>query len=391
MSQVFPLVDKHFNPVYSRKVLEALIAKAGGSLQSVQKFHSNRDESLAYYRAKITAESESDPREPEYKPKRCVLVPLHLIKGFTDDWKPPTPPDTPDTPTPPSSDSPHNDSVYKPVTSSVTPVTANNSQLHEKCNQQDVDPVLDSAISDSPVTSFLDHSIDLNHQNQDAIANALGDKRNCHTLTPQKNVTEEDFEPESLIDTEAERLHKSYDQGVTDCNQETKDVTEEVAQADAPAPSVEQTASTLVTTPDTPALVTNVASLIDSSVITVGDIVQFMNPDDLPRSRQFENLDLRVLELIGGSVAECQLPDGQKQTFGLCTLRKLDAPTPAETDKVALASDDVTPIKLGDRVLVNPWPHTDRLGPYSVERIEGDFAKVEGFEHLVPLSELRRV
>jgi hypothetical protein len=232
MSQVFPLVDKYFNPVYSRKVLEALIAKAGGSLQSVQKFHSNRDESLAYYRAKITAESESDPREPEYKPKRCVLIPLHLIKGFTDDWKPPTPPN--------SGDSLHNDSVYEPVTSRVTPVTANNSQLHEKCNQQDVDPQLDSAISSSPVTSFSDQSIDLNHLHQDALASSLGDQRSCHTLTPQKNVTEEDFEPESLADTEAERLHKSCNQGVTDCNQETKDVTE-VAIESAPAPSIEQT------------------------------------------------------------------------------------------------------------------------------------------------------
>ena len=234
MSQVFPLVDKHFNPVYSRKVLEALIAKAGGSLQSVQKFHSNRDESLAYYRAKITAESESDPREPEYKPKRCVLIPLHLIKGFTDDWKPPTPPN--------SSDSLHNDSVYESVTSRVTPVTANNSQLHEKCNQQDVDPQLASAISSSPVTSFSDQSIDPHQVHQDASA-SLGDKRNCHTLTPQKNVTEEDFEPESLADTEAERLHKSCNQGVTDCNQETLDVTEAAIES-APALSVEQTVST---------------------------------------------------------------------------------------------------------------------------------------------------
>jgi hypothetical protein len=234
MSQVFPLVDKYFNPVYSRKVLEALIAKAGGSLQSVQKFHSNRDESLAYYRAKITAESESDPREPEYKPKRCVLIPLHLIKGFTDDWKPPTPPN--------SSDSLHNDSVYESVTSRVTPVTSNNSQLHEKCNQQDVDPQLASAILSTPVTSFSDQSIDLNQVHQDALASSLGDKRNCHTLTPQKNVTEEDFEPETLIDAETERLHESCNPEVTDCNQETLDVTE-VSIESAP-PLTEQTVST---------------------------------------------------------------------------------------------------------------------------------------------------
>jgi hypothetical protein len=46
--------------------------------------------------------------------------------------------------------------------------------------------------------------------------------------------------------------------------------------------------------------------------------------------------------------------------------------------------------KVGDLIFVNCWPHTDRLGPYLLERIEGDCAKIEGFERLVPLSELRR-
>jgi hypothetical protein len=365
MSQVFPLVDKHFNPVYSRKVLEALIAKAGGSLQSVQKFHSNRDESLAYYRAKITAESESHPREPEYKPKRCVLIPLHLIKGFTDDWKPPTPPDTPDTRTPPSSDSPHNDSVYKPVTSSVTPVTANNSQLHEKCNQQDVDPVFDSAISDSPVTSFLEKSIDLNHQNQDAITDALGDKRNCHTLTPQKNVTEEDFESESLIDTEGKRLHKSCNQDVTDCNQETRDVTEEVAQADAPAPSVEQTASTSVdeaiapspgATPDTLALVSEEVEVdLWMEESTIAEIAQ--------------------------DLANESFCDGKATLAILRTAWEARAATQSERE----------PIQVGDKVSWNECPgHLSWMNPFVVEAIEGDRAKLEYCTVLAPLTELRR-
>jgi hypothetical protein len=227
MSQVFPLIDKHFNPVYSRKVLEALIAKAGGTLQSVQKFHSNRDESLAYYRAKITAEGE--PTEPEYKPKRCVLIPFHLIKGFTDDWKEPPP-------SPPSSDgggsnSPHNNSPCDNggegvVTSPVTPVTASYSQLPEKCNQQAVEPVSVSAVLDSPVTSFSDHSIKQNQQRWDAIAEALGQTQNTHTLIPEKDVTEEDLEPETVAVTESERLHISCNFDVTDCNQEEKDVTE---------------------------------------------------------------------------------------------------------------------------------------------------------------------
>jgi hypothetical protein len=245
MSQVFPLLDKHFNPVYSRKVLEALIAKAGGTLQSVQKFHSNRDESLAYYRAKITAEVE--PKEPEYKPKRCVLIPFHLIKGFTDDWKEPPP-------SPPSSDggggnSPHNNSPGDNggeglVTSPVTAVTASYSQLHEKCNQQDVEPESLSAISDSPVTSIGGKSTKEKQIVEEAIVDALGQEQKSHTLFPEKNVTGENLEAEALIQTESERLHISCNQTVTGCNQETKDVTEGVSQANASAPFVEQTAPT---------------------------------------------------------------------------------------------------------------------------------------------------
>jgi hypothetical protein len=47
-------------------------------------------------------------------------------------------------------------------------------------------------------------------------------------------------------------------------------------------------------------------------------------------------------------------------------------------------------LKVGDRIFVNCWPHTDRLGPYLIERIEGDFAKIECFAQLLALSDLRR-
>jgi hypothetical protein len=235
MSQVFPLVDKYFNPVYSRKVLEALIAKAGGNLQSVQKFHSNRDESLAYYRARITAESEFDPREPEYKPKRCVLIPIHLIKGFTDDWKPPIPPtplDATDTLSQRQCDaSPHNDTIHESVTFSVTSVTSNNSQLHKKCNQQDVYPVCGSANSDSLVTSFSEKTIDLNQKDQGAISEKVDQPENSPTLIPEKDVTETFSEAELPAVIESERLHNFCNQDVTGCNQ---DVTEPESAAVAP-------------------------------------------------------------------------------------------------------------------------------------------------------------
>jgi putative DNA primase/helicase len=47
-------------------------------------------------------------------------------------------------------------------------------------------------------------------------------------------------------------------------------------------------------------------------------------------------------------------------------------------------------LQVGDRVFVNCWPHTDRLGPYLIQSIEGDTAKVEGFAQLLSICELRR-
>jgi hypothetical protein len=224
MSQVFPMLDRQFNPVYSRKVLEALIAKSGGTLQSVQKFHSNRDESLAYHRAKLTAEVE--PKEPEYKPKRCVLVPFHLIKGFTDDWKSPTPPDDP---------------MGEPVTFPVTSVTPSYTQLHEKCNQQTVEPEPDSAIIDGLVTSFPEKSTKQNQQQvEEAITAVLGQEQDSHTLVLEKDVTEDNLEAVARIQVESERLHISCNQTVTGCNQEEKNVTE----------LVEKKVDTMTTTPD---------------------------------------------------------------------------------------------------------------------------------------------
>ncbi len=47
-------------------------------------------------------------------------------------------------------------------------------------------------------------------------------------------------------------------------------------------------------------------------------------------------------------------------------------------------------LKVGDRVFVNSCPHTDSLGPFLIESIEGEFAKVEMFLELLPVSDLRR-
>lgn len=56
----------------------------------------------------------------------------------------------------------------------------------------------------------------------------------------------------------------------------------------------------------------------------------------------------------------------------------------------AEAQQQLEEIQVGDRVFANCCPHTDRLGPYLVERIEGEFAKVEMFPQLLSVSDLRR-
>jgi len=325
MSQVFPLIDRQFNPVYSRKVLEALIAKSGGTLQSVQKFHSNRDESLAYYRAKLTADV--DPKEPEYKPKRCVLVPLHLIKGFTDDWKPPTLPNVPIEPSLPD------DPIEEPVTSPVTSVTPSYTQLQEKCNQQTVEPELNSAVLDGLVTSFSERTTKEKQEPVESISitpitNDLDEKQKSHTLISEKYVTEEELEAVALIQTESERLHISCNQDVTGCNQEEENVTE----------PVDTTAST---------------------------------PDVLAPALQLMIL-LQLTEGWGEVQVLTESVDSEQELNA--TLRQ---------------SSVSTQFQVGDRVNWSKCPaHCEDLSPFVIDEIEGDYAKLDLFPKLVPLVEL---
>jgi putative DNA primase/helicase len=47
-------------------------------------------------------------------------------------------------------------------------------------------------------------------------------------------------------------------------------------------------------------------------------------------------------------------------------------------------------LNVGERVFIVSMPHTDRLGPYAIESIDANTAKVEGFAMLLPLSDLRK-
>lgn len=57
--------------------------------------------------------------------------------------------------------------------------------------------------------------------------------------------------------------------------------------------------------------------------LKIGDIVNYLNPDKIPRCVQFEGIDLEIIRLIpAGYLAFCRLPDGTEQTFGTWTLRR---------------------------------------------------------------------
>jgi hypothetical protein len=77
MPSVWPEVDRQFKPPYSRAIIQAAIAKAGGSLSGVQRFYRTRDEALAYQRALLSPQGEntSPPQEPDTTPRKCVLIP----------------------------------------------------------------------------------------------------------------------------------------------------------------------------------------------------------------------------------------------------------------------------------------------------------------------------
>lgn len=50
---------------------------------------------------------------------------------------------------------------------------------------------------------------------------------------------------------------------------------------------------------------------------------------------------------------------------------------------------ELNQVKVGDFVFVNGLPHTDSFGPFEVLQIDGDYAKLEEFGKLQPLSDLR--
>ena len=243
MSSVWPIVDKHFNPIYSRKVVESLIDKAGGRIKSVQKFHRSKDESLAYHRLLLNKPVDSKgnpilPSEPEMVSRRCCLIPVDKAIDFISSWRTPEPPDDPpddggdtpgnggggNTPNPtPNCDSP--DDLTEPVTS----VTSSYTSVTQKCNQQNLDSGGISDNSDSPVTFLEEEVVNyLAFSDDETISTSLPGSTDeqdeqleqlGHTFIPPNDVTLVVKEAETEIEVESQRLHSR-------CNHEVTDVTE---------------------------------------------------------------------------------------------------------------------------------------------------------------------
>ena len=97
MSSVWAKVDGTYKVPYSRKVIEAQIAQAGGVLNSAQKFYRSEDEVKAYRRSLINGHNEGvdyvPPTPPEDTTRKCVLIPLSLVKDFISSWRDDSPPD----------------------------------------------------------------------------------------------------------------------------------------------------------------------------------------------------------------------------------------------------------------------------------------------------------
>jgi hypothetical protein len=326
-------VDKHFNPIYSRKVVESLIDKAGGRIKSVQKFHRSKDESLAYHRLLLNLPVDSDgnpilPKEPEMVSRRCCLIPVDKAIDFISSWRSPFPPDDPpddggDTPgnggggnTPnPTPNCGSSDDLTEPVTS----VTSGYTSVTQKCNQQNLDSEGISDNSDSPVTFLEEEVVNyLAFSDDETISTSLPGSTDGqdeqleqlgHTFISLHDVTRVVEEAETEIEVESQRLHSR-------CNLEVTDVTE-------------------------------------------------------------CNHNARVVDDKQSELAQAQ---------------KAAASGVSHTSSDLVKELDTQEFKEGDRVIWDDCPgHCSWLNPLTIVSIEGGFALLEFYRHPVPLSELRKV
>ena len=162
---------------YSRKVIESQIAQSGGVLKSAQKFYRSEDEVKSYRRSLINGHNEGTdyvpPKPPEETTRKCVLIPLGLVKDFISSWRDDdSPPDggggqpvsQPDPISPTGGDS-VTTSDYGSVASYLN-VDAN---FSEKGNSENTDYTTVSSHESNPSYLFKEDTQSLNKENEQGV------------------------------------------------------------------------------------------------------------------------------------------------------------------------------------------------------------------------------
>jgi hypothetical protein len=189
------------------------------------------------------------------------------------------------------------------------------------------------------------------------IAEELGEKRNNHTLICAKNVTEGNLEAEALIQREAERLHIPCNQGVTGCNQEGKNVTEQVE------------------------AVVDTTQLVEEAVA---------------EEWQEEATQNEIANYLSGCTNMLQLATflncwNQEAIDEACKSLSPDQQAQIKEWETELDSFKAS-FNVGDRVYWSQCPgHCEQFAPFEITAIDGDYAKLDLFEKPVLLCELTKV
>ncbi|MGG6295248.1 hypothetical protein ACQ4M4_12735 [Leptolyngbya sp. AN02str] len=80
---VWTALDREYKVSYNRKIIESLLLSKGLE-KSRQKFHSDEDQSRAYYRAKLTASESCPPNPPERTLRWCYELSETFLKDYSE-------------------------------------------------------------------------------------------------------------------------------------------------------------------------------------------------------------------------------------------------------------------------------------------------------------------
>ncbi|BAY93638.1 MULTISPECIES: hypothetical protein [unclassified Tolypothrix] len=85
---VWPVMSRYFKSElpYSQKMIRQQIQKAGGKTYSKQKFHCDKDSSIAYQRCQLNVRADVNgeiivPKSPQMATRSCVEIPIELLQG----------------------------------------------------------------------------------------------------------------------------------------------------------------------------------------------------------------------------------------------------------------------------------------------------------------------